>query len=79
METQIESKGIDTANHIKQSEARELLERLCEQVFGGDEARLALALGRPTEEIQSWLNGEETFDEDVATKMHGLLHERAFH
>ncbi|HVE55913.1 MAG TPA: hypothetical protein VNB22_03730 [Pyrinomonadaceae bacterium] len=58
------------------SDALELLERLKTEVFDDSEAHLALALGRPAEEIQSWLSGDEEIDEDAEMKIHGLVQER---
>lgn len=68
----------ETTDQIGQEEERELLERLCEEVFEGDREKLAVALGRSNEEIDDLLSGEMTVDEDLMIKAHGLLHERAF-
>lgn len=65
-------------NEINQEEERELLERLCEEVFSGNRKELAIALGRPDDEIDDLLSGEMSVDEDLMIKAHGLLQERAF-
>ncbi len=52
------------------------LERLKSEVFDNSNEHLALALGRPTEEIEAWFGGEEEIDEDAEMKIHGLAQER---
>ena len=59
-----------------QSEGRALLKRLCERGFDGDEEKVALALGRPVEEVQGWLGGAEPVDDDVVMKARGIAKER---
>lgn len=49
----------------------ELLQKLKSQAFDGSDEKLALALGRPIEEVTAWLGGEE-IDEDAQEKIHGL-------
>lgn len=49
----------------------ELLQKLKSQVFDTSDEKLALALGRPVEEITAWLGGAE-IDEDAQEKIHGL-------
>jgi len=58
------------------SDALEILERLKAEVFDDSDEHLALALGRPTGEIESWLSGDEEIDEDAEMKIHGLAQER---
>lgn len=58
------------------SDVLETLELLRAEVFDDSDEQLALALGRPTEEIQSWLSGAEEIDEDAEMKIHGLAQER---
>ena len=58
------------------SEALASLKRLKSEVFDDSSEQLALALGRPTEEIEAWLSGEEQTDEDAEMKIHGLVQER---
>lgn len=54
----------------------ELLNRLKTEVFEGSNEKLALALGRPTEELTAWIDGTEEIDEDAHEKIHGLAQER---
>jgi len=49
----------------------ELLQKLKTEAFAGSDEKLAIALGRPVEEITAWLGGEE-IDEDAQEKIHGL-------
>ncbi len=49
----------------------ELLQQLKSQAFDGSDEKLALALGRPVEEITAWLGGAE-IDEDAQEKIHAL-------
>ena len=58
------------------SDVLETLELLRAEVFDDSDEQLALALGRPTEEIESWLSGAEEIDEDAEMKIHGLAQER---
>lgn len=54
----------------------ELLNKLKTEVFEGSDEKLAVALGRPTEELSAWMNGTEEIDEDAHEKIHGLAQER---
>ena len=53
-----------------------LLHSLKASVFGGSTDALALALGRPTEEIEKWFDGFDQIDEDAREKIHALAQER---
>jgi hypothetical protein len=57
-------------------QGRELLSRLRDNGFGGDDAKLAQALGRPVEEVQAWLDGSTPIDDDLIMKARGLAQER---
>jgi hypothetical protein len=57
------------------TESLDLLGKLKTQVFESDDEKLALAMGRPVEEIKAWFGGEE-IDEDAQEKIHGLAQER---
>lgn len=59
-----------------QEQAIELLENLWHEGFDGDVAALALALGRPTEEIEDFINGDETIDDDLVMKVRGIAAQR---
>ncbi len=58
------------------SENLNLLNKLKTQAFEGSDAHLALAMGRPIEEIEAWFSGAEEIDEDAEMKIHGLVQER---
>lgn len=57
-------------------ESLRLLEQLRDEVFDGNVQELALAMGRPIEEIEDWFSGDEEIDEDAEMKIHGLAEER---
>ncbi|MDQ3323355.1 MAG: hypothetical protein M3525_13135 [Acidobacteriota bacterium] len=52
-----------------------LLQKLKQEVFASSDEKLAVALGRPVEEITAWLGGEE-IDEDAQEKIHALAQMR---
>ncbi len=58
------------------SKSIELLQKLKTQVFDADNEKLALALGRPVEEINAWFSGDEQIDEDAQEKIHGIAQMR---
>ncbi len=55
-----------------EAEGRALLERLRDGGFEGSDEKLAIALGRPVEEVQGWMTGTEPVDDDVVMKARGL-------
>ncbi len=59
-----------------QTEGRALLKRLRDAGFQGSDEQLALALGRPLEEVQGWTGGAEPVDDDVVMKARGIAKER---
>jgi hypothetical protein len=59
-----------------QAEAADILRGIRDEAFDGSDEKLALALGRPTEEIQSWTSGSGTIDSDVLMKAKGLALQR---
>ncbi|MDQ3180011.1 MAG: hypothetical protein M3Q33_05770 [Acidobacteriota bacterium] len=59
-----------------QKQAIELLNNLCREGFDDDVSRLALALGRPAEEIEDFVNGDETIDDDLVMKVRGIAVQR---
>lgn len=69
-EPQIDDGGTD------QSEAASVLKRVRDGVFDGSDEKLALALGRTSDEIAEWLNGEGTIDGDALMKVRALERER---
>ena len=64
------------AQGMTAQQGRELLRRLRDSGFGGDDAQLAQALGRPVEEVQAWLDGSTPVDDDLVMKARGLAQER---
>lgn len=54
----------------------ELLTRLRNEVFEGSDSQLALALGRPLDEIENWQREAEAIDEDGEMKIRNLANER---
>jgi hypothetical protein len=59
-----------------QSEGRALLRHLRDNGFEGSDEKLAVALGRPVEEVEAWTGGSETVDDDVVMKARGIAKER---
>jgi hypothetical protein len=59
-----------------ETEGRALLKRLRDGGFDGSDEKLALALGRPIEEVQGWTGGAEPVDDDVVIKARGIAKER---
>ena len=57
------------------SEARKHLERLKTEVFESSNRHVAVALGRPVEEVDLWFAGGE-IDEDAREKINGIAQER---
>ena len=59
-----------------EAEGRALLKRLREAGFDGSDEKLAVALGRPVEDVQGWTGGAEPVDDDVVMKARGIAKER---
>ena len=59
-----------------QTEGRAILKRLRDNGFEASDEKLAVALGRPIEEVQAWTGGTETVDDDVIMKARGIAKER---
>jgi hypothetical protein len=59
-----------------QTEGRAIIKRLRDQAFDGNDEQLALALGRPVEEVEGWTGGAEPVDDDVLMKARGIAQER---
>lgn len=60
----------------RQDEAAQILRNLRDRAFEANDEKLALALGRPTEEIAAWNAGEEVIDDDVVMKARGIAMHR---
>jgi hypothetical protein len=61
-----------------QSEASQILRHIRDNAFEANDEKLALALGRPTEEIEEWTNGRGLIDGDVILKARTLAMQRGF-
>jgi plasmid maintenance system antidote protein VapI len=59
-----------------QSEAGTILKNLRDRAFDSSNEKLALALGRPTEEIEGLIGGEEIIDDDLVMKARGIAQQR---
>jgi hypothetical protein len=59
-----------------ESEGRMILTRLRDNGFEGSDEKLAIALGRPVEDVQGWTAGTAGVDDDVVMKARGIAKER---
>lgn len=59
-----------------QTEGRALLKKLRDAGFDSSDEQLAVALGRPVEEIQGWTGGAAAVDDDVIMKARGIAEQR---
>lgn len=66
----LDDRGTDDAAGI------EMLRRLRDEGFEGDDAKFAVALGRPAEDVASWMRGEGRLDDDIIMKARGIAQER---
>lgn len=71
-EPKIDDRGTD------QSEALQILTSIRDGAFDSSNEKLALALGRPTEEFEEWMGGAGIIDGDVVQKARALATERGF-
>jgi hypothetical protein len=49
-----------------------MLTALRDRGFDGDNEKLAVALGRSIQQVQGWIDGTETIDDDVVMKARGI-------
>lgn len=54
----------------------ELLKRLRDTGFDADDGKLAVALGRPVEEVAAWMSGGASPDDDIIMKARGIATQR---
>jgi hypothetical protein len=66
LDQQVDDKGTD------QQEARRMLTALRDRGFDGDNGDLAVALGRSIEQVEAWMDENETIDDDVVMKARGI-------
>lgn len=59
-----------------QTEGRALLRKLRDLGFDSSDQQLAMALGRPLEEIEAWMGGADPVDDDVIMKARGIATQR---
>jgi hypothetical protein len=59
-----------------ESEGRALLKHLRDAGFEGSDEKLAIALGRPLEEVQGWMDAAAAVDDDVVMKARGIAKQR---
>ncbi|MGZ5436223.1 MAG: hypothetical protein ACXW3F_09195 [Pyrinomonadaceae bacterium] len=74
-EETISSDALDDQG-TNQTEGRAIIKRLRDKAFDGNNEQLALALGRPAEEVEGWTGGAEPVDDDVLMKARGIAQER---
>ena len=66
----VDDRGTDAAGGLA------LLKRLRDNGFESDDLKLSVALGRPVEEVQAWMEGSEPPDDDIIMKARGIARER---
>lgn len=59
-----------------QDEASQILRNLRDRAFEANDEKLAVALGRPREEVEAWRTGQEIIDDDVVMKARGIAMHR---
>ena len=59
-----------------EAEGRALLKHLRDAGFEGSDGKLAVALGRPVEEVEGWMGAAGPVDDDVVMKARGIAKER---
>jgi hypothetical protein len=69
-ENALDDRGTDTAGGLA------LLRRLRDAGFESDNLKFSVALGRPVEEVEAWMNGSEPPDDDIIMKARGIAKER---
>ena len=62
-----------------QDEAVQILRNLRDRGFDASDEKLAVALGRPVQEVVDWNEGQELIDDDVVMKARGIALHRGVH
>jgi hypothetical protein len=75
-EQQVKEGGAVDDRGTDQTEARALLKRLRDNGFEGSDEKLAVALGRPLEQVTAWTDGADPVDDDVVMKARGIATDR---
>jgi hypothetical protein len=58
------------------AETRNIIRELRDQAFDSSDEMLALALGRPIDQVRTLVAGTEDADDDIAMKVRGIAEER---
>jgi hypothetical protein len=66
----LDDRGLDVQGGLA------LLRRLRDNGFESDNEKFAVALGRPVEEVEAWMEGTEPPDDDIIMKARGIARER---
>ncbi|HVF49377.1 MAG TPA: hypothetical protein VNA19_04780 [Pyrinomonadaceae bacterium] len=66
----LDDRGLDEAGGLA------LLRRLRDEGFEADTEKLSVALGRPVEEVEAWMQSAEPPDDDIIMKARGIAKER---
>ena len=72
---QISNQPVDDRG-TNETEGRAILKKLRDEGFEGSDEKLAVALGRPLEEVEGWTGGAEPVDDDVVMKARGIAQQR---
>ena len=62
-----------------QEKAARMLRNLRDRAFEASDEKLAVALGRPLQEVTAWNVGHELIDDDVVMKARGIAINRGVH
>ena len=62
-----------------QEKAAQILRKLRDRAFEASDEKLAVALGRPMEEVAAWNAGLQVIDDDVVMKARGIAMNRGVH
>ena len=71
-----ETNNLLDSQGTSEEQGRDILRRLRDAGFEADDQKLAIALGRPVEEVQAWTSGGAPVDDDLIMKARGLAQER---
>ena len=66
LDQEVDDKGTD------QAQAKEIIRNLRDRAFDADDDKLAVALGRSTEQVQAVISGSEPVDDDLVMKARGI-------
>ena len=62
-----------------QEQAVKMLRTLRDRAFESSDEKLAIALGRPVEDVAGWSAGQHVIDDDVVMKARGIAINRGVH